>query len=81
MLVPVRLVLGTMFGQLQAIRFSHIRHIVHGFCQLGIEGLSARLFPLHLKAAVHGLSHCLNGGSLEDLALSQGTDHALTMRA
>ena len=81
MFLPVRLFLGTMLSQLQTIRFGHIRHIVHGLCQLGIEGLSAGLFPLRLESALQRQLHRLDGSGLKNLALSKGTDHALTMRA
>jgi len=80
-LPPFRLFLGTMLGQFQTFRLGHIRHVMHGFRQLRIEGLPAGLFPLHLETALHGLPHRLNCGGLEDLALSQWTDHALTKRA
>ena len=81
MFLPGTLILRPMLAQLQHIRLSHLGHIEHGFGQLGIEGLAASLFPLDLKPAFHGRPHRLDGGGLEQLALSQGTDHGLTTRA
>jgi hypothetical protein len=81
MLLLIRLVLGPVLSQFQTVGLSHIRNIVHGFSQAGIEGLLAGLLTLNLKPTLHGLSNRFNGGRLKDLSLSQGTDHALTLRA
>jgi len=78
---PPFLLMGALFRQLQDIRLRHIRHIEHGFRELGIEGLTTGLLPLDLLPALHGLPHRLDRGGLEDLALSKRTDHALTTRA
>jgi hypothetical protein len=81
MLPPFGLLMRTMLGQLHAFRFSDVCNIVHGFRQFRVESLPPGLFPLHLETTLHGLPHRLNCGGLKDLALSQWTDHALTMRA
>jgi len=70
--------LGTVLAQLEDICFGHIRHIEHGLHQLGVEGLASGLLALDLLGTFQGLPHRLDCGGLEDLALSQGTDHALT---
>ena len=70
--------LGLLLRQAHLVRLGHVRHIEQGLCQLRVEGLLAGLIPLHLGAALHGQANSLDRGGLQDLALGQGTDHALT---
>jgi hypothetical protein len=75
------LILGGLTIQALGLRLCHIDNIQHGLSQLGIEGVPLGLLPLDLEPTFHGLPDCLDGGSLQDLALAKGTDHALTTRA
>ena len=77
-MLPGALVLGRLVGQLEAIRMRHLRHVLLGLGQLGIEGLAAGLLPLGLEATIHGQPNRLDCCGLKDLALSKRTDHALT---
>ncbi len=81
MLLPTLLLLLLVLSQLEDIGLGDLGHILHGLSQLGIEGLTASLFALDMKTPLHGLPDRLDCGGLQDLALSKGTDHALTMRA